>query len=139
VGTEFAAPKVGRGAAFGDFDNDGDLDVVVTTNHGAARLYRNDLGVKRQSIRFDLVGTKSNRDGIGAVVRIYYAGKYSSLTVHSGSSYLSQSELPVTFGLEGRDHVDRAVVEWPSGLTETLTNLRAGRYAWVEGRGIHDR
>jgi hypothetical protein len=83
-----------------------------------------------------MVGTKSNRDAIGALVRIYYGGKYSSLTVKSGSSYLSQSELPLTFGLDSRDSVDRAVVEWPSGLKETLTNLKAGRYVWTEGQGI---
>jgi enediyne biosynthesis protein E4 len=138
VGAAFAEAKIGRGAAFGDFDNDGDPDVVITTNHGPAKLYRNDLdpSLGRRSIRFEMVGTKSNRDAIGAVVRIYYGGKYGSLTVKSGSSYLSQSELPLTFGLGSRDTVDRAVVEWPSGLKETLTNLKAGRYVWTEGQGI---
>lgn len=139
VGSAFAEPKVGRGAAFGDFDNDGDLDVILTTNHGPARLYRNDLSVHNpnlHSIRFEMVGTKSNRDAIGAVVRIYYASHYSSLMVKSGSSYLSQSELPLTFGLGASDKVDKAVVEWPSGIKETLYNLRAGRYTWVEAKGL---
>ena len=145
AGAAFADPKVGRGAAFGDFYNDGDLDVIITTNHGPARLYRNDAAssLNRRSIRFEMVGTQSNRDAIGAVVRIYYGGrnaeKYSSLTVKSGSSYLSQSELPLTFGLGTQDTVDRAMVEWPSGKRETLTNLKAGRYVWVEGRGIVSR
>jgi hypothetical protein len=141
VGAAFAEPKVGRGAAFADFDNDGDLDVIITTNHGPARLYRNDVSgnAVRRSIRFEMVGTQSNRDAIGAVVRIYYGGRYSSLTVKSGSSYLSQSELPLTFGLGNRDMVDRAVVEWPSGKKEALTNLKAGRYVWVEGRGVNGR
>jgi enediyne biosynthesis protein E4 len=135
VGPAFAEPKVGRGAAFGDIDNDGDLDVVLTTNHGPARLYRNDAAGTgtRKSIRFEMEGTRSNRDAIGAVVRLYYAGKYSSLTVKSGSSYLSQSELPLTFGLGNQSTVAKVVVEWPSGLTETATNLKAGRYLWLEG------
>src|SRR5258708_25813083 len=84
AGSAFAEPKVGRGAAFGDFDNDGALDVIITTNHGPARLYRNDISVGRgrlRSIRFEMAGTKSNRDAIGAVVRIYYAGGYGSRMV----------------------------------------------------------
>ena len=140
AGPAFAEAKVGRGAAFGDFDNDGDLDVILTTNHGPAHLYRNDLektNPQRHSIRFSLVGTKSNRDAIGAVVRIYYGNRYSSLTVKSGSSYLSQSELPLTFGLDGQDTIDRVVVEWPSGVRETRQRLKAGRYTWTEGSGFH--
>ncbi len=135
VGSGFAEPKVGRGAAFGDFDNDGDLDVLVTTSHGAAHLYRNDLIAPKQSLRFRMVGTKSNRDAIGAVVRVYYGSHYASLMVKSGSSYLSQSELPVTFGLGEQTKVDRVVAEWPSGLTETLPSLSVGRYVWTEGHG----
>src|SRR5262249_54910957 len=90
LGPGFAEPKVGRGAAFGDFDNDGDLDVLITTNNGPAYLYRNDQLGGNHSIRFRLVGTESNRDGIGAMVRVYYGGQTSSRMVRSGSSYLSQ-------------------------------------------------
>ncbi|MGH9627944.1 MAG: CRTAC1 family protein, partial [Bryobacteraceae bacterium] len=136
VGTDFAEPKVGRGAAFGDFDNDGDLDVVITTNGGAAYLYRNDQISGNRSIRFRLVGTKSNSDGIGAKVRVYYGDESSSRTVKSGGSYLSQSELPVTFGLGKSESADRAVIHWPSGRTEEFKNLKAGRYKWVEGKGV---
>jgi hypothetical protein len=136
VGPDFAQPKVGRGAAFGDFDNDGDLDVLITTNHGPAYLYRNDQTGGNRSIRFRLVGTKSNRDGIGAVVRIFYGGESSTRTVKSGSSYLSQSELPVTFGLGKREKIDRVVISWPSGRTEEYKSLNVGRYECTEGKGI---
>jgi enediyne biosynthesis protein E4 len=136
LGPGFAQPKVGRGAAFGDYDNDGDLDVLVTTNNGPAYLYRNDQLAGNRSIRFRLKGTESNRDGIGALVRIYYGGQSSSRMVHSGSSYLSQSELPVTFGLGKRDSIERAVIRWPNGRVEEFMNLKAGRYDCVEGKGI---
>jgi hypothetical protein len=136
LGAGFAEPKVGRGAAFGDFDNDGDLDVLITTNNGPAYLYRNDQLAANRSIRFRLTGTQSNRDAIGAVVRIYYGGQSSSRMVRSGSSYLSQSELPVTFGLGRRESINRAVIRWPSGRVEEHKNLKAGRYECVEGKGV---
>jgi hypothetical protein len=137
IGGGFNQPKVGRGLAYADFDRDGDLDLLLTTNNGPAYLYRNDQLSGNRSIRFRLVGTKSNRDGIGATVRIVSGGLSQSRMVKSGSSYLSQSELPVTFGLEKRDRVERAVVVWPSGRTEEFTNLAAGRcYECTEGKGI---
>jgi enediyne biosynthesis protein E4 len=137
VGGRFEQPKVGRGLAFADFDRDGDLDLLLTTNNGPAYLYRNDQLAGNRSIRFRLIGTKSNRDAIGATIRIFSNGLIQSRLVKSGSSYLSQSELPVTFGLEKRDRVDRAVISWPSGRTEELKNLAAGRcYECTEGKGI---
>jgi hypothetical protein len=137
VGEGFDQPKVGRGLAYGDFDRDGDIDLLLTTNNGPAYLYRNDQLAGNRSIRFRLVGTKSNRDAIGAVVRVFAGGLSQSRMVKSGSSYLSQSELPVTFGLEKRDRVDRVLVFWPSGRSEEFTNLAAGRaYECVEGKGI---
>ncbi len=137
VGGGFEQPKVGRGLAYADFDRDGDLDLLLTTNNGPAYLYRNDQLAGNHSIRFRLVGTKSNRDAIGATVRIFSGGLSQSRMVKSGSSYLSQSELPVTFGLEKRERVERAVITWPSGRTEEFKNLAAGRcYECVEGTGI---
>ncbi len=137
VGGGFEQPKVGRGLAYADFDRDGDLDLLLTTNNGPAYLYRNDQLAGNRSIRFQLVGTKSNRDGIGATIRVVSGGLNQSRMVKSGSSYLSQSELPVTFGLEKRDRVERAVIVWPSGRTEEFTNLAAGRsYECTEGKGI---
>ena len=96
-------PKVGRGLAYGDFDRDGDLDLLITTNNGPAYLYRNDQTAGNRSIRFRLVGTKSNRDAIGARCESIHGGSNQSRLVKSGSSYFSQSELPVTFGLRKRD------------------------------------
>jgi len=139
VGAGFGEPKVGRGAAFADFDRDGDVDVLITTNHGPAYLYRNDQLSGNRSIRFRLIGTKSNRDAIGATVRIYYGGESGSRLVKSGSSYLSQSELALTFGLGKRDKVERAVLTWPSGRVEEYKNLSTGRmFECTEGKGIRD-
>ena len=133
----FDQPKVGRGLAYADFDRDGDLDLLLTTNDGPAYLYRNEQRAGNGIIRFRLVGTKSNRDAIGANLRVFHGGTSQSRMVKGGSSYLSQSELPVTFGLERRDRIDRVVLDWPSGRTEEYKNLAAGRcYEWVEGKGI---
>src|SRR5204863_81217 len=90
--------RAGMGVDTGDFDRDGDLDILMTTNNGPAYLYRNDPEGHPRSIRFRLKGTKSNRDAIGSSIRIYYEGHTQSRMVRGGSSYLSQSELPVTFG-----------------------------------------
>ncbi len=137
AGGDFAQPKVGRGLACGDFDRDGDVDVLMTTNNGPAFLFRNDQLAGNRSVRFRLVGTKSNRDAIGALVRVFYAGSSQSRMVKSGSSYLSQSELPVTFGVGTRDRVERLVIEWPSGRTEEYKNLASGKaYECVEGKGL---
>jgi hypothetical protein len=137
VGGGFDQPKVGRGLAYADFDRDGDLDLLLTTNNGPAYLYRNHQLAGNRSIRFRLVGTKSNRDGIGATVRVLAGGLTQSQMVKGGSSYLSQSELPVTFGLEKRDRIDRVVIDWPSGRSEEYKNLSAGRcYECTEGKGI---
>ena len=91
---------VGRGAAYGDFDNDGDLDLLITANNGPARLLRNDNGNQNDMLRIKTVGTRSNRDGIGAKVTVKTnKGVRLFGMVKTGSSYLSQSELPLTFGL----------------------------------------
>jgi hypothetical protein len=83
-----------------------------------------------------LIGTKSNRDAIAACVRIFYNGQSQSRLVHGGSSYLSQSELPVTFGLGKRDKIDRVTIDWPSGRNEEFKNLAAGRYECTESKGV---
>jgi hypothetical protein len=137
VGAGFQQPKVARGLAYADFDRDGDLDILLTTNRGPAYLYRNDQLAGNRSIRFKLQGTQSNRDAIGATLRIEAGGVSQVRMVKSGSSYLSQSELPVTFGLGERDKVDRVMIQWPNGKAEEYKNLAAGRaYSCVEGKGI---
>jgi hypothetical protein len=137
VGGGFSQPKVGRGLAYGDFDRDGDLDLLITTNNGPAYLYRTDETAGNRSIRIRLVGTKSNRDAIGASLKIFHGTSSQSRLVKGGSSYLSQSELPVTFGLGKRDKIDRLVIQWPSGRTEEYKSLAAGRaYECVESKGV---
>ncbi len=137
IGGGFTQPKVGRGLAYGDFDRDGDLDLLMTTNNGPAYLFRNDQLAGNQSIRFRLVGTKSNRDAIGARVRIFHGATSQSRLVKGGSSYLSQSELPVTFGLGKLAKIDRLVIDWPNGGTEEYKNLAPGRaYECVESEEI---
>jgi hypothetical protein len=133
----FATPRVGRGLACADFDRDGDVDLLMTTNNGPAVLFRNDVPEGNRSVRLRLVGTASNRDAIGAGVRIEHGGTSQSRLVKSGSSYLSQSELPLTIGVGRRDRVDRLVISWPNGRTEEFRNVVTGRaYTCIEGKGI---
>ena len=136
AGTEFASPKVARGLALGDLDRDGDVDLLITTNQGPAYLYRNDVAPGQHSLRLKLVGTKSNRDAVGAVVRVSTPDGTQSRMVRTGSSYLSQSELALTFGLGRRDAALRVVMEWPSGRTQEFKDVRAGMYECVEGAGL---
>src|SRR2546425_539379 len=140
AGGGFEKSRVGRGLAYGDFDRDGDLDILMTTNNGPASLFRNDHLAGNHSIRFHLRGTKSNRDAIGATVRIFANGQSQSRVVRGGSSYLSQSELPLTFGLGKRDKIDRVVIDWPSGRTEDYKDLGAGKtYKLLETKGIQEQ
>jgi hypothetical protein len=140
IGGGFDTPIVGRGLAYGDFDRDGDLDLLMTTNNGPAYLYRNDQTSGNRSIRFQLTGTKSNRDAIGAIVRIFPDGNGGASQwrmVHGGSSYLSQSELPVTFGVGKSEIIERVTIEWPSGRNEEYKNLASGRlHQLIETTGV---
>jgi len=136
-GSDFAAARVGRGLAFADFDRDGDVDVLLTTNNGPAYLFRNDIRSGNRSLRLHLAGTTSNRDAIGAVVRIYRGGESQMRTVRGGSSYLSQSELATTFGVGKADRIDRLTVEWPAGGTQEFKNISAGKaYEVTESAGL---
>jgi hypothetical protein len=135
LGGVFADPKVARGAAYADIDNDGALDVLLTTNGGRAYLFHNE-GTTGHSLRIKLQGVQSNRDGIGAVVRLTSGGDKQWKMMRSGSSYLSQSELVLTFGLGSATRADALEVEWPSGRVEKLTGINAGQIVTVEeGKG----
>jgi len=139
VGGGFEKPKVGRGLSVGDYDLDGDLDLLLTTNNGSAYLYRNDVSNSNRGIRFHLVGTQSNRDAIGATVRVFAQGQQQTRMVRSGSSYLSQSELPVTFGLGKLEQIERVVIDWPSGRSEEYKGLKAGKmFQVIESKGIKE-
>src|SRR5262245_23572054 len=135
MGPAFSRARVARGAAYGDIDNDGDLDLLVTTNAGPAVLFRND-GASNNRLRVRLVGTRSNRDGIGAIVTATIAGQKHTQMLRSGSSYLSQSELLLTFRLGNQKNVDTLEVRWPSGQLDKLQNVAAGQLLTIqEGRG----
>jgi hypothetical protein len=136
MGDAFASSKVARGAAYADIDNDGALDVLLTTNGGRAWLFHNEGGTSH-SLRLKLVGTKSNRDGIGAVVRLTSGGAKQWQMLRSGSSYLSQSELVLTFGMGGATKADSVEVQWPSGQVDKIASLAADQTVTVEeGKGV---
>jgi hypothetical protein len=137
VGAQFSRPLLARGAAYADYDHDGDLDVLFTENHGPARLYRNDGGNANNFISIRTRGVKSNRDGIGAVVRITSAGGRQWSMVRSGSSYCSQSDLALTFGLGKDAQVTAIEIDWPSGQKDRVANVAANRHLVIEeGKGI---
>jgi hypothetical protein len=137
LGAALAEKRVGRGVAVGDMDNDGDLDLVVGDLDGAPQLLRNDGGNANNSVLIKTVGVKSNRDGIGARVKVVSGDLVQTGEVHSGGSYISQGDLRLHFGLEKRTKIDLIEVRWPGGAVDKINGAGVNRILTVEeGRGL---
>jgi hypothetical protein len=137
AGAEFASARVGRSLAYADVFNDGRLDVLFSTNAGAPHLFRNTAaGNANHSVRLKLTGTKSNRDGIGAVVKLATPDGTQTQMLRSGSSYLAANELVLTFGLGQLSKASAVEIRWPSGQVDKLNDVNAGQTVIVtEGKG----
>jgi len=130
LGKSFNTPRVGRGAAYADINNDGRPDLLLSTNGGPVYLFLNEAtgpAATNKSLRIKLVGTKSNRDGIGTIVKLTAGGESQTQMLRSGSSYLSASELILTFGLAQHSQADSLEIHWPSGQIDKLSNIPAGQ------------
>ncbi len=136
-GKDLSQAVLGRGAAYLDFDNDGDLDVVITDNGAEAILYRNDGGNQNKWLRVTLWGKENNRDGIGSIVRVKIGERILQARVKSGSSYLSQSELPLTFGLGKNNKVEWMEVHWSLGGVDRIGGVEGNQHIVIqEEKGI---
>ena len=136
-GSALMEERASRGTAFGDIDNDGDVDIVVNDLDSVPQLLRNDGGSKNNWISVRTIGTKSNRNGIGAKVKVVSGDLIQLDEVRSGGSYISQNDLKLHFGLEKRTSVDLIQVRWPSGAVDTLTNVSVNKIVTVkEGKGL---
>jgi hypothetical protein len=128
---------IGRGAAYADYDGDGDLDILITTNQGPAYLLRNDTPRRAHFLRLKLQGNRSNRDGIGAKVRVHTANGVLHRMVRTGSSYLSQSELTLTFGLGSSTAIEEVQIIWPSGIMDDIAGVAIDTTLLArEGQGV---
>jgi hypothetical protein len=128
-------PSVGRGAAFGDLDNDGDIDIVISNNNGPANLLIRSGKPNLNWIGFELVGHQSNREGIGSRIEIESNGDKQTQFVSMGGSYLSSNDKRVLFGLNKNQAIDRLTIQWPSGLLAVFENMKANHYYIIEEGG----
>jgi len=138
AGPDLFKPIVGRGSAFADIDGDGDLDVVMTQAGGAPMLLRNELAQGNHRVRLKLVGQKANREAIGALIKLTVGDQVRRQQVMPTRSYLSQSELPVTFGLGREDRVKKVEVIWPGKELQEVVEVELDRLVTVTQRGQGD-
>jgi hypothetical protein len=137
AGAGLLLEKSSRGAAFGDYDNDGDVDILVVNLDDRPTLLRNDTTGSGHWITIGLAGVKSNRDGIGAAVRVTAGGRTQLGEIRSGGSYSSQNDRRAHFGIGAAAMIDRVEIRWPSGLVDTASALAADRfYVAREGQGV---
>lgn len=130
-------PHPGRGLAFGDYDNDGDVDLFISNIDEQPSLLRNQFSGEHQFISLHLIGTRSNRSAIGARVSVYTGDRVQVQEVRSGSSFMSHSDLRLHFGLSSKEVADRIEIEWPGGEKEVLQSVSGGHfYTVTEGQGI---
>ena len=140
AGAAITTPNLGRGCAVGDLDNDGHVDIVINNLDGPPTLLRNQGGSRHNWLLITCVGTRSNRSAIGTRVKVTSGGRTQIDEVMSGSSYYSQSDLRLHFGLGRADRVDQIEISWPSGLKETVRDLPANHlYVAEETKGIVSR
>jgi len=137
AGPGFALEKVSRSLVTADVDNDGDLDLLITNNGQTADLLRNDSGGRANSVLVRVIGVASNRDGIGTLLRLTAGSRTQMREVRAGSSYLGQNDLRQHFGIGSATRIDRLEVRWPSGRTDTLTEIPVNHIVTIrEGDGV---
>ena len=132
LGGDLLTPRSARGAAFGDFDNDGDIDVLAVNMNDRPSLYRNEGGNQNHWITLQLEGSRGNRDAIGARVELTAGGRTQVHEVRSGGSYLSHNDMRLHFGLGAASRVEGFRIRWPNGKTEELPGMDADRFIRIK-------